>query len=242
MAHPNARQSAVAAITSWSLNGRRAPPNDPSVRQLLRHQRLLRRGDAGPPARERLQGPPQHDQEGGPARPDHRRRRRRGDEGLGDREGRDPLHPLVPADDRPDGREARLLPDPDRRRARRSPSSAARSWSAASPTPRASPPAASAPPSRPAATPPGTRPAPPSSSRTPTARPSASRPPSARGPARRSTRRPRCSARWRPCPKQALRDPQALRLRRRRSVHATCRPRAGILPDRQATSTSPGPT
>ena len=88
----------------------------------------------------------------------------------------------------------------DRRRARRSPSSAARSWSGASRTPRASPPAASAPPSRPAATPPGTRPAPRSSSRIPTARRCASRPRSAPGPARRSTRRPRCSARWRPCP------------------------------------------
>ena len=44
------------------------------------------------------------------------RRGRPGDEGVGDREGRDPLHPLVPADDRPDGREARLVPRPDRRR------------------------------------------------------------------------------------------------------------------------------
>ena len=37
---------------------------------------------------------------------------------------------------------------------------------------------------------------PPSSSRTPTGRCSASRPPSRRGPARPSTRRPRCCARW----------------------------------------------
>ena len=38
------------------------------------------------------------------------------DEGLGHREGRDPLHAPVPADDRPDRREARQLPAPDRRR------------------------------------------------------------------------------------------------------------------------------
>ena len=44
----------------------------------------------------------------------HRRRRRVGDEGLGDRERGDALHPLVPADDRPDGREARLVPVADR--------------------------------------------------------------------------------------------------------------------------------
>ena len=35
MAQPSARQSAVAAITSWSLDGRRALPNDLSVRQLF---------------------------------------------------------------------------------------------------------------------------------------------------------------------------------------------------------------
>ena len=35
MAQPSARQSAVAAITSWSLEGRRALPNDLSVRQLF---------------------------------------------------------------------------------------------------------------------------------------------------------------------------------------------------------------
>ena len=46
------------------------------------------------------------------------RRRRAGDEGVGARERRHPLHPLVPADDRPDGREARLLLQPDRRRHR----------------------------------------------------------------------------------------------------------------------------
>ena len=35
MGKPSARQSAVAAITSWSLEGRHALPNDLSVRQLF---------------------------------------------------------------------------------------------------------------------------------------------------------------------------------------------------------------
>jgi glutamine synthetase type III len=51
-------------------------------------------------------------------------------------------------------------------------------------------------PSRRVATPPGTRPARPSSSRTRTGRCWRSRPPSPAGPARRSTRRSRCCARW----------------------------------------------
>ena len=41
--------------------------------------------------------------------PRDRQRGRRGDDGLGDRQGRDPLHPLVPAADRQDRREARLV-------------------------------------------------------------------------------------------------------------------------------------
>ena len=122
---------------------------------------------------------------------------------------------------------------PDRRRRRRSPSSAARSWSGASRTPARSPPAASARPSRPAATPPGTRPARPSSSRAPTARRWSSRPPSSAGPARRSTRRRPCSARWRPCRTQATAHPAAVRQQRREEGLHHRRPRAGILPDRQ---------
>ena len=35
MGKPSARQSAVAAITSWSLEGRRTLPNDVPVRQLF---------------------------------------------------------------------------------------------------------------------------------------------------------------------------------------------------------------
>ena len=49
-------------------------------------------------------------------RPGHRRRRRPRREGVGARPRRDPLHPLVRADDRLHRREARLVPDPDRRR------------------------------------------------------------------------------------------------------------------------------
>ena len=86
--------------------------------------------------------------------------------------------------------------EPPAARARRWPASPAKSWSRASPTPPPSQPAACAKPSRPAATPPGIRPARPSSSRTRTARCSASRPPSLPGPARRSTPRSRCCARW----------------------------------------------
>ena len=52
---------------------------------------------------------------------------------MGDGAGGDPLHPLVPADDRPDGREARLIPLAHRRRAPPSPSSAARNWSGGEP-------------------------------------------------------------------------------------------------------------
>ena len=43
------------------------------------------------------------------ARPGARRRGRRGDEGVGARARRDPLHPRLPAAHRPHGREARLL-------------------------------------------------------------------------------------------------------------------------------------
>ena len=112
---------------------------------------------------------------------------------------RDPLHALVPAADRLDRREARLVLRARPATATRSPSSPARSSSRASRTRRRSRPAASARRSRPAATPPGTRPRRRSSSRTPTARCSASRPRSRRGRARRSTTRSRCCARWTRC-------------------------------------------
>ena len=82
----------------------------------LRGQRLLSLGPA--PARPvgDLQAPPGDPRRGPPARPDPRRRRRLRDEGVGDGEGRDPLHALVPAADRLDRGEARLVLRPDRRR------------------------------------------------------------------------------------------------------------------------------
>ena len=51
-----------------------------------------------------------------PFDPADRRRRRPRREGVGARPRGHPLHPLVRADDRLDRREARLVPDPDRRR------------------------------------------------------------------------------------------------------------------------------
>ncbi len=84
----------------------------------------------------------------------------------------------VPADDRPDRREARQLPAAVQRRQGHHRVQRQGAGHAASRTPRRSRPAASAPPSRPAATPPGTRPAPPTSWKAPTAPPSSSRPPS----------------------------------------------------------------
>ena len=83
--------------------------------------------------------------------------------------------------DRHHGREARLLPRPDRRRPAPSREFSGKELIQGEPDASlASRPAACAPPSRPAATPPGTRPARPSSSRTRTARRSASRPRSSR--------------------------------------------------------------
>ena len=144
------------------------------------------------------------------------------------------LHALVPAADRLDRREARLLLRPARRRHRdrrvlrqgAHPGRAGRVL--------ASRPAASARPSRRAATRPGTRPRRPSSSRTRTARCSASRRRSRRGPARRSTTRSRCCARWTRSRTAAVR---ALKLLGDEDVQARLhdgRARAGVLPDRRA--------
>ena len=81
-----------------------------------------------------------------------------------------------------------------------------------------------------------------SSSRTRTARCSASRPRSRRGPARRSTTRSRCCARWTRCRGRAVR---ALRLFGDEDDHARVhhgRARAGVLPDRRALLLrAPGP-
>ena len=84
----------------------------------LRRQRLQHRRPARAPAQARLQGAADVARQGRVARHRAGRLRRAGDEGLGAGEGRDALHALVPAADRHDGREARLLLRPDRRRQR----------------------------------------------------------------------------------------------------------------------------
>ena len=229
------RQQNVTAA-QWSANGarpRRARPHP--ARQLgLRRQRLLAGRPAPAPAQGRLQAAAGDARARRGARPVARRRRRRGDEGLGDGEGRDPLHALVPAADRLDRREARLLLRARPATAPRSPSSPARSSSRASPTRPRSRPAASARPSRRAATPPGTRRRRPSSSRTPTARCCASRPRSRRGRARRWTTRSRCCARWTRSSKSAVRALRLLGDDGRPARLHDGRPRAGVLPDRRA--------
>ena len=84
-------------------------------------------------------------------------------------------------------------------------SSAARNWSRANPMPAASPPAACAPPSKPAAIPPGIRPAPLTSWSIPMAPRWSSPPHSSAGPAKRSTRKPRCFDRMDALSTQAIR-------------------------------------
>ena len=82
----------------------------------LRGERVLARRAAQPPAQARLQGAAAHARARRGARHVARRLGRAGDEGMGDGEGRDALHALVPAADRLDRREARLLLRPGRRR------------------------------------------------------------------------------------------------------------------------------
>ena len=168
-----------------------------------------------------------------PLDPVARRHRRQRAEGLGGRARRDALHALVPAADRHHRREARRLPDPDRRRPRRRRVQRQGAGQAASRTPRASPRAACAQPSRRAATPRGTRPARRGCWSPRTARRWSSRPRSSAGPARRSTRRRRCCARWTRCRKQAVRILKLFGSKAQpRADHV--RSRAGILPDRPA--------
>ena len=105
----NPRQKAIEAIanTEYDLNQTRLPRHQPAGP--VRGVRLQRRSAKVPPAEARLQGAAEHHQEGRAAhRPGRRRRRRQRHEGLGPRTRRDALHPPVPADDRPDRREARL--------------------------------------------------------------------------------------------------------------------------------------
>ena len=70
----------------------------------------------------------------------------------------------------------------------------------------------------------------------------ASRPPSSPGRARRWTRRPRCCARWRRCPTQAIRVLELFGNDDATRVFTTVGPRAGVLPDRRAVLLRTGPT
>ena len=95
--------------------------------EALRLQRLQQVGDEEPAAEAGLQVALQDDRSRREARPGDRRRRRLGDEGLGDREGRHALRPrLLPAH-RPHRRKARQLPRRPMATAARWPSSPASS-------------------------------------------------------------------------------------------------------------------
>ena len=83
-----------------------------------RRERLLAGRAAPPAAQGELQAAPARAREGRGARHVARRRRRARDEGVGARAGRHPLHARLPAADRADRREARLLLRPRRRRRR----------------------------------------------------------------------------------------------------------------------------
>ena len=110
-----ARQAAIAEIAKHRV------AEDPGLprgrrRRHLRRLRLQRGGPAPVPRQADLREAAPDDRGPRAVRPGDRRRRRARREGVGARPRGDPLHPLVRADDRLDGREARLVPDPDRRR------------------------------------------------------------------------------------------------------------------------------
>ncbi len=113
---PRIRQKNVTAA-QWSPNGGALgavdltqPSNNPFGANVfsLAVQRSA-------PARGRLPQAPAHARQGRGARPVAGRLGRAGDEGLGARERRDPLHAHVPAAHRLDGGEARLVLRPGRR-------------------------------------------------------------------------------------------------------------------------------
>ena len=180
MGSTNARSAAIAALTSFKSVAPRVSFQDTPLKDLFASNVFNEEAQ-----RERLPKPvfkalQKTIKKGAAARSGDRRRRRHRHEGLGHRTRRHALHALVPADDRPHRREARLLPRPHRRRQGHRRVLRQGTGRRASPTPPPSPPAASAPPSKPAATPPGIPPARPSSSKTPTAPRWSSRPPSSR--------------------------------------------------------------
>ena len=97
----------------WSA--RRGRP-DRAVQLPLRGERLLTGGPAPPPAQGDLQAPPAGARRGRDPRCLARRRGRPGDEGVGARARRDPLHPRLPAAHGADRGEARLVLRPHQRR------------------------------------------------------------------------------------------------------------------------------
>ena len=116
---PRTRQQNVTAA-QWSANGSALGSPDLTLpgNQVFASNVFCARGPAPAPAQARLQGAAAHARARRGAGHLAGRRGRAGDEGLGDGEGRHPLHPLVPAADRLHRGEARLLLRPRRRRHR----------------------------------------------------------------------------------------------------------------------------
>ena len=98
--------------------GSRRAGSDPTRQPGLRRERLQPGRAAQAPAQARLLAAAPHDRARRRARHLAGRLGRPGDEGVGARERRHPLHALVPAADRQHGREARLLLQPRGRRQR----------------------------------------------------------------------------------------------------------------------------
>ena len=220
---PTRTRTPNVAAAQWSPNGGALGQADLTQpeRQRLRRERLLDRRPAPAAAEGGLPAAPGDARQGRAARARARRRRRLGDEGVGDGARRHPLHALVPAADGLDRREARLVLRPDRRRQRdrrvlRQGADPGRAGRVVVPD-RRHPRDVRGPrlhrlgPDRRRR----------SSSRTRTARCSASRRRSRRGPARRSTTRSRCCARWTRCP--SARRPRAAAARRRRPPSTSSR-------------------
>ena len=116
MRESRALEGAVNAITSWPINGRRAPRSNQSIRQLFGINVF---SDEVMKARlpENVYKAMRNTiKKGAPLDPSIADVVAADDAGMGDGARGDPLHPLVPADDRADGREARLVPGPDRGR------------------------------------------------------------------------------------------------------------------------------
>ena len=156
-----------------------------------------RRRDAAASAEGGLSQPASHDRPWRAAGPRGRRRRGGQHEGLGHRERRESLHPLVPAADRTHRGEARFARGPGRPRRRRLQLLGLRAGAGRARRFQLSLRRAPRDVRGSRVHRLGRRPAPPSSCGATTTSPSASRPHSSPGPARPSTPRSRSSARWR---------------------------------------------